>query len=403
MELTGALDGLQVLELGEFISAPYCGRLLADLGAEVLKVEPPAGDRARRYGPFRGDLPDPESSGLYLYLNANKRAITLDITTATGRELLHRLAAGVDIVVENLEHKAVEAAGADYQALRAVNPALVVTSISPFGRTGPRAHWRGHGLHASAGSTVAHRTGDPDRSPLAKPLNEPDFLGGVHAAAATLLAVLLHERGGGGQHVDIALQDLLGTVTSGLSLAATLYGIRPPAKRSGHRATAFFPWTVLPVADGYMEFITMQDRQWDAFIDEIGAPEWAKDPRFQDKFAMVQHADEVEALLLQEVGHRTRADLWEATRRRRISFQPVHRIDEVVESDHMQARDYFVEIPDGEGRPVTVPGAPYKLSESPWAIRRPPPRLGQHNREVFVEQLGLSPSELADLFRAGVV
>jgi crotonobetainyl-CoA:carnitine CoA-transferase CaiB-like acyl-CoA transferase len=401
--MIAALDDVRVLELGEFVSAPYCTKLLADLGADVLKVEPPGGDRSRRYGPFRDDIPDAESSGLYLYLNANKRGITLDFATPSGKAILGDLIARADVVVENLDPVQVQRLELPPETLRSFNPDAIVTSISTFGRHGPRASYRGHGLQASAGSSVAQRTGDPDRSPLSKPLNEPEFMGGVHAAAATLVALLFRDRGGGGQLIDISIQDLLATVTSGLVAAAVTYGTRNAPQRSGHRVNAFFPWTVLPVADGYMEFITMQDRQWDAFLEEIGSPEWAADPRFQDKYAMTAHAEELEQNILAAVGDRTRADLWQTWRRRGISFQPVHRVDEIVESAQMQERGYFVAVPDGQRRPVTVPGAPYKLSGSPWSLRRPPPSLGEHNREVYVDELGMALDALADLFRAGVI
>ncbi len=355
------LAGLHVLELGEFVAAAYCTRLLADLGAAVVKVEPAGGDRARRYGPFRGGVPDSEASGLFLYLNQGKQLVTLDLGTAEGRAAMHRLAIEADVVVENLEPAEVERFGAGYATLAELQPDLIVTSISAFGRSGPRARWRGHGLQAVAGSSVAQRTGDPARSPLAKPLNEPEFLGGVHGAAATLLAVRLREQGGPGQHVDVAIQDVLCAVTSGTLLVAAIFGGRTPPGRSGHRYPAFYPWTVLPVADGYMEFITMQDRQWQAFIEEIGSPDWASDPRFQNRITMTQYADELEGLLLAAVGKRTRADLWEACRRRRISFQPVHRIDELLRSEHLRQRGFFVAIGDGRGGTITVPGSPFVI------------------------------------------
>ena len=377
-----ALSGLRVVELGSFIAAPYCAKLLADLGAEVLKVEPPQGDSARRYGPFRDDRSDAEASGLFCFLNGNKRGITLDLTDNGDQALLDNLLADADILVENLEHRDLVRNGLLPEQLTARHPHLIVTSISPFGRTGPHAHFRGHGLQASAGSTVAQRTGDPQRSPLAKPLNEPDFLGGVHAAAATLLAVRMRESGGPGQHIDVSLQDILASITSGQAVASVAYGLRAPANRSGHRVMAFFPWTVLPVADGYMEFITMQDRHWQSFIEEIGSPDWAKDERFQNKLTMPQHAEELESLMLAAIGHRTRADLWAAWRRRGISFQPVHRIDELVKSEHLKLRGYFVETSDGHGVPMIVPGAPYALTETPWQLARRAPRLGEHNEEV---------------------
>ena len=174
-------------------------------------------------------------------------------------------------------------------------------------------------------------------------------------------------------------------------------------KRAGHRVTSFYPWTVLPVADGYMEFITMQDRQWDSFMEAIGSPAWATDPRFQGRDGRTENAEEIEALLVPHVRDLTRAELWKISREGRISFQPVHRIDELVEADHMQERAYFQEILDGENRPMVVPGAPYKLSGTPWTIRRKAPRLGEHTAEVLEELAGLSGGELVDLRRAAVV
>ncbi|MDA1002403.1 MAG: CoA transferase [Chloroflexi bacterium] len=389
--MTGALEGLRVLEVGDSVSAAYCTKLLADLGADVIKVEPPEGDRARRYGPFREDVADTDASGLFVYLNTNKRGIVLDIRDAGDRATLDHLADSVDVLVEGVEPELLASHGLAYADVRSAHPSLIVTSVSAFGRQGPYAHYRGFGLQVSAGSMVAYRTGDPHRSPLAKPLNEPEFLAGVHAAAATMLAVLFRDRTSRSQYVDVAGQDALAATTSGQSLAIAVSGLRAPASRSGHRVTAYYPWTVLPVADGYVEFITMQDRHWRSFLEEIGNPEWGADPRFQDMWERVQYADELDALILRAVGNRTRADLWEAFRKRRISFQPVQRIDDLVESGHLKERGFFVEALDGNSRPMKVPGAPYQLSGTPWELTRKAPRLGEHTREVLDELVSEAP------------
>ena len=383
--MAGALDGLRVVEVGEFISAAYCTKLLGDLGADVVKVEPPGGDRARRYGPFRDDQPDEEASGLFVYLNTNKRSVVLDLDSEAGRDDLDRLLSSADILVENVEPAALAGQRLDYASLHADHPSLLVTSVSPFGRRGPLAHYRGHSLQISAGSLFASRTGQPDRSPLLKPLNDHEFVGGVHGAAATLVALTARDRTGVAQHVDIGIQDALVTVTSGGSFGRAVTGMTTLPKRSGHRVPVYYPWTVLPVADGYMEFITMQDRHWESFIEEIGSPEWADDPRFADLWARVEYADELDEHVLEGVRHRTKADLWRAFRERKISFQPVQPIDEVVESEHMKERGYFVEATDGNGNAMTVPGAPYQLSATPWEIRRGAPRLGEHTSKVLEE------------------
>ena len=175
--MAGALQGLRVVEVGDFISAPYCTKLLADLGAAVIKVEPPEGDRARRYGPFRADVPDEEGSGLYAYLNTNKRAIALNLAEKADRETLDGLLESADVLVEGVEPRNVATFALDYQTLRSAHPSLIVTSISTFGRNGPLADYRGHSLQAAAGSLIAHRTGDPKRGPLSDPVNKPEFLG----------------------------------------------------------------------------------------------------------------------------------------------------------------------------------------------------------------------------------
>ena len=399
----GALDGLTVLELGGFISAAYCTKLLADLGAEVIKVEQPGGDPARRHGPFPGDRPHPEASGLFTYLNTNKRAIALNLASADGRDVLDRLLERVDLVVENLTPGELDGYALWPDDVRGRHPELVVTSISPYGRSGPHCRWAGFGIQASAGSSVAFRTGDPDRSPLAKPLNEPDFLGGVHGAAASLVALRVYEHSGLAQHVDISLQDILASVTSGPAVAAAVYGQRRPMTRTGHRVEAFQPWTVLPVADGYMEFITMQERHWRSFVEYLGSPAWAEDPRFADMLLRAQHVDALEPHLRAAVAPMTRAELWEACRERGISFQPVQRIDELVHADHLRERGYFQDAQSASGETMRVPGAPYKLSATPWTLRRPAPGLGQHTAEVLEQLLGMAPAELTELSRAGVL
>ncbi|MFN0148683.1 MAG: CaiB/BaiF CoA transferase family protein [Dehalococcoidia bacterium] len=401
--MASALEGLTILELGGGISAAYCTKLLADLGAEVVKVEPPGGDPARRHGPFPGDRPDPEASGLFTYLNTNKRGIALDLASEDGRDLLERLVERVDLVVENLDPAELDACASWPEEFRARHPGVLLTSISPYGRSGPRARWAGFGIQASAGSSVAFRTGDPKRSPLAKPLNEPDFLGGVHGAAASLVALRVYEGSGAAQHADISLQDILASVTSGPSVGAAVYGQRRPMTRTGHRVEAFQPWTVLPVADGHMEFITMQERHWRSFVDYLGSPEWADDPRFGDMLLRAQNVDALEPHLRAAVRERTRAELWEACRERGISFQPVQRVDELVHSDHLRERGYFQDVRSGSGAAMRVPGAPYKLSATPWALRRPAPRFGEHTSEVLDEFLGLSPAKMTELSRAGAL
>lgn len=397
-----ALAGIRVVEIGDFVSAPYCAKLFADLGADVVKVEAPHGDSARRYGPFVDDLPDSEASGLFAYLNTNKRSVTLDISQEHDRSNLRRLVQTADIVVENIDSHIWTSLGLSYDWFRSAKDSVLLTSISAFGRQGPHARYRGYGLQAAAGGTFLSRTGDPDRAPLVLPTNQPEFSAGVHAAAATLVALRWRERGGEGQWIDISMQHADAAATSGQVIAAVVYGTRSIPKRGGNRVNTYYPYTLLPVADGYMEFIATQDRQWQAFLQAIGTPEWSQDDRFDDRFTMVQYGDELDQLIVQSIGHLTRYELWELCREHRVPFQPVHRIDEVIHSDHMAERGYFVNIEGGQGSEVLAPGAPYKLSETPWSIRSRAPRLGEHTTEILEDELGVSLLDFVDPSTAAI-
>jgi crotonobetainyl-CoA:carnitine CoA-transferase CaiB-like acyl-CoA transferase len=400
----GPLTGLRIFEYGEFIAAPYCARLMANLGAEVIKVErPDGGDKARRYGPFPGDVPHPEKSGLFLNLNTDKLGVTLNVDTATGRSVFKRLIAEADILIENNPPRRMEELGFDFQSLHDINPRLIVTSITPFGWTGPYRDFKGHALQAVAGSGIAHRTGRPDRSPLTTPLSQGDYQGAIHGAAATMAAFFGRKVTGEGQHVDISSIECMGTVTGGAGIINVLFGTGAEPRRAGHRVTAYYPWTVLPCKDGYVEVITMQDRHWDSFLEAMGNPEWGRDPRFQDKFAMVQHADELDANIVPWLMERDRRSLWQEFRQRRISYQPVHDLGEVIESDHMRERGYFQEVEHPAAGTLRYPGAPFKMSASPWAIRRPAPLLGEHNELIYCGRLGFDRSDLARLRQASVI
>lgn len=387
---SGPLAGLRVVELGDFISGPFCAHLLMGLGADVVKVEPPSGDRSRRYGPFRDGQHDPDASGLYTFLNTGKGDVQLDVATDQGRSALAELVASADVFVENLDIEAWRNSKLDYEWFRSRNPSVVVTSISPFGRRGPHANFKGFGLQAAAGAAFLQRTGDPERYPLCLPLNNTEFNAGAHAAAATLVALTYRDAGGSGQWIDLSMQHCELTATSGSVVASVVYGTQGLPRRGRNRVNTYYPYTVLPVADGYMSFITTQDRQWRAFLDAIGNPDWSKDPRFANRVEMVRYGDELDSRMIETVGRMTREEIWSLCRARRIAFQPVHRIDEVVKSDHMASRNWFRTIPDGTGKPVLIPGAPYHFKESPPGIPEPSSELdvspGLRSRRASVQQ-----------------
>jgi crotonobetainyl-CoA:carnitine CoA-transferase CaiB-like acyl-CoA transferase len=398
-----ALEGLRVVELGDFISVGYAGKLLADLGADVIKVEPVgAGDSVRRQGPFPGDEAHPEKGGLHLFLNTNKRGVTLDIQAEEGRQLVHELAAWADIVIHNLPPAELEAAGLGYDRLAEANPGLVMVSITVFGYDTPYRDWKGTALTATVASGISYRIGDPGRSPLWIPYCAADFQGGIHGAMAALIALRARRRTGEGQHAWISIVEVMATYLAGSALPGYVFNGQLRG-RSGRHMAMFYPWEVAEAADGFIEVITMVDAQWNRFVELMGNPEWAKDERFQNRWLAFQWAEELDAYWLPWIKVRTRKELAEIFSANHIAFQPVQSLDEVVESEHLKAREFWQEVEHPVMGRYTTLGPPYRFSETPWTIRRPPPLLGQHNRDVFGALLGHGEAECERLAGAGVI
>ncbi|MBM3140719.1 MAG: CoA transferase [Chloroflexi bacterium] len=396
-----ALEGLRVVEIGDFISAAYATKLLADLGADVVKVEPPEGDSTRRHGPFPGDEPHPERSGLFLFLNTNKRSVTIDRAREEGRALLRDLCARADLVVQNLPPAELQRLGLDYDALAASNPQLVMVSITVFGYDTPYRDWKGTALIATAASGLQHRIGDPGRPPLWLPYCAADFQGGVHGAIAAMMALRARRLSGEGQHAWLSIVEVIGTVMAGSGLGAYVFQGQLRS-RSGFHNPGFYPWQVVPVRDGFFEVITMVDEQWARFVRLMGDPPWREDERLQNRWLSFQWSEELDAYWHPWMRERTKAELSALFREHRIAFQPVHTINEVVNSEHLRGRGFWAEVEHPVMGRTPIPGAPYRLSETPWAIRRPPPLLGQHTAEVIAE-FGRGADEVAALREAGVI
>jgi crotonobetainyl-CoA:carnitine CoA-transferase CaiB-like acyl-CoA transferase len=400
----GALAGIRILEYGQLISAPYCCKLMADLGAEVIKVEGPgSGDEARRYGPFPGGVPHPEKSGLFLYLNTNKRGITLDLQHPAGAELFLELAKRSDVLVENWPPGFLTAAGLNDSRLRSANPRLIITSITPFGQDGPYAGFKGHSLNVCHGAGVAKGIGSPGREPLTAPGQQAHFFGALNAAAATMVALWERESSGQGQHLDISEMDCWAMLFNGVWYSKYLYG-HEEVMRLGHRTNLpIYPWAVLRCKDGFISATAMEEAQWQRLMELMGSPEWAKDPRFEKGVKRSQCADELDERLESWFASRTKAEIFQACREKNVPFAPVQDIREVVESPHLNERNYFVKIEHPEAGEITCPGPPYRLSETPWELRRRAPLLGEHNEEIYCGLLGRSQETLADFRQEGIV
>ena len=396
-----ALEGMTVLEDGGGIAASYAGKLLADLGADVIKLEPPGGDSVRRKPPFAADVPGRERSGLHLFLNTNKRSLTLDVESAAGRRLYRQIAKHCGTVITSRPIAEQRRLGLTWDDLSANAPELNQVSITVFGIDTQREGWQSESLIASLASGISYRIGDPDKAPLGLPYDAPQYQGGIHAAIAALLARRATREDGVGQHAWLSIVDIISNVMAGAGVAAYVFTGQSRG-RAGTHMNAFYPWQVTPVKDGYYEVITMVDHQWNRFMELLGDPEWQHDERLKNRWLAFQHVEALDAFWHPWMAERTKAELMEIFGENHISFQPVHTIGEAAESEHLKAREFWAEIEHPEfDEPVRLPGAPYKLSESPWSIRRRPPLLGEHSAEVLSE-IGVGESELTRLRRAGV-
>lgn len=403
-----ALTGLRILEYADFIAGPYCGKLLGDMGAEVVKIEKPnLGDDSRRHGPFPQDIPHPEKSGLFLYLNANKLGITLNTESTTGVNILRELLRNADILIEDKPPAAKEQSSLSYTHLKKANPRVVVVSITAFGQSGPYKDYKGYAINCSGLGGQSVCAGEPGREPLTPPLSLGHYQSGAAGAAAAMAAVLAREMTGEGQHVDISEAQVWATLHTGNQESAfVMHGMK--RMRWGHRTPGVYPYTILPCRDGYMSMIAIQGYQWKRFLELIGdgaVPDWyAGDPRFQDRREIsLKYANEMDALLAPWLTSHTKDEIHRLCLERRIPFCPVKNMKDVVNDEHLKVRKYFVDVQHPMAGVLKFPGAPGKLSETPWRIERPAPLLGQHNEEIYCHRLGYSREELTEMHRGGVI
>jgi crotonobetainyl-CoA:carnitine CoA-transferase CaiB-like acyl-CoA transferase len=402
--MAGALSDLKIVELGELVSAPYASKLMADMGAEVIKIERPRiGDSSRRRGPFPRDEAHPEKSGLFLYLNTNKLGVTLDVATPEGFELFERLIAGADILIHNVVPPEMDRVGLTYERLARVNPRLIMTSITPWGIDGPYRNWRAEDLTVWAAGGVCVLNGGGPEHPELPPLktfgHQSGYQGGVHGAVATMGALMARLRDGEGQHVEVSLQE---TIASMLEMTFEYWPyMKTVANRLGAKPIA--PVETMEAKDGYIYICCIEDHQWDRLVEVMGSPEWAKEDIFADRFKRAASWDALKVFLGEYVSQQTVLGLYKAAQAKRVPLAPVSTMGDLLNSEHLKARGFFVEIAQPVAGTHKYPGAPLKYEKTPWEIRRPAPTLGQHNEEVFGGRLGLEKARLNQLINKGVI
>ncbi|MXV86026.1 MAG: CoA transferase [Acidimicrobiales bacterium] len=388
------LDGIRVVELGQMVAAPWTAKLLADLGADVIKVEPPQGDAARRRGPFAADRGRPDSQvvpdagseltgGLFAAINTNKRGIMVDLARPDGRATLQQLLADADLFIHDLAPGTAAAHGLTAEPLRAEHPSLVTMSITPFGQTGPYAAWRATELQVVHGGGWGWLTPgcvqDAELPPLKPHGHQAAFQSGFAAACASLAAVDRAQRTGRGEHIDFAQMSYVVGMLEAAFISWSYRGENP--SRLGARILN--PWGIFPTGDGHIFLVCVEADQWERLKDFMGRPEWAD----MDIFSTLEGRFENEDLLRMWLGEWIAAqpvtELFHRGQAERLAFAPVNTVAQMAADPHLAARDFLVTYEQPGLGDITVPGAPSRLTNSWWSIRRPAPSLGEHSGASF--------------------
>jgi crotonobetainyl-CoA:carnitine CoA-transferase CaiB-like acyl-CoA transferase len=372
------LRGVRVLELAQDVAGPYAAKLLADLGAEIIKVEPPDGDPSRFFGPFPRNTPDPEASGLYLYLNAGKRGMVLDLTQDADLRACLQLVATADAVIESFPPGELERLGLGARTLLAARASLVVVSITPFGQWGPKSTWRGNDLIAFHSAGFAHgfpslQVDTADLAPLNAPTYAAELLAGQSAAAAALHGLLAAQQTGIGGHMDVSLQEAIAAANNSqfnsmlkLGRAARVFSEKPS------NATV----ALLPCSDGWVAISPREEHQWARWLEVMGGPAWANEPRFADRAERERNWAELYPLLAEWSRLHSKNELFEAAQARRVACYALGTATDLLASPQLAARAFFVDTDLGG---VKMPGRPYHLTMGdPVPVSAPThaPRLG---------------------------
>ncbi len=397
MRATGPLAGMKVIELAHIMAGPVCGLMLADMGADVIKVEKPDGDDSRRFVPpaIEGE------SAAYMMMNRNKRGVALNLKEPDAVEALHRLLEEADVVIENYRMGTMERLGLSYEALRTINPRLIYCEISGFGRTGPYAERGGFDLIAQGMSGLMSITGEgPGRPPVKTGAPVSDITAGIVAAMGVSAAYARMLQTGQGQKVDTSLFEAAITQTYWQSAIAFATGVAPGPMGSAHPLNG--PYQAFQTADGWINVGAANQRNWLRFLDVIGAPELNDDSRFASNHDRMQHLKQLEDILNDHLRHET-SEVWlDRMERAGLPAGPVLDILQMQADPQAHARDMIVEVDHPVAGQVKTLGHPVKFSETPASIRRAAPTLGQHSREVLHEA-GYAADQITTMIASGAV
>ena len=391
------LDDLFVVDLSRILSGPVCTMSLADMGAEVIKVEPPPlGDDSRQWGPpFVGGI-----STYFLSINRNKKSLGLNLKVEEGRRILWKLIERADVLIENFRPGVLDKLGFGYEAVSKSNFRLVYCSISGFGQTGPYRDRPGYDVIAQGESGMMDLTGYPDGPPAKLGGSLADIVAGLYACNGILLALLARHRTGKGQHLDVSLLDgMVSTLTyhAGIYLSTG----RSP-KRMGTRHPSIVPYECFQAKDGFVNIAVTNQKQWENFCQVLGFPELANDSRFETMKARLANYGDLRPMIDSVISTMTRSDVMTRMSEVGIPAGPINTVGEILEDPQIHAREMVAELTHPEYGPLRVLGIPIKLSGTPGVVENAPPRFGEHNQKVL-SMLGYGEDEIARLARDGTL
>ncbi|MFQ5872722.1 MAG: CaiB/BaiF CoA transferase family protein [Dehalococcoidia bacterium] len=401
---TQALADLKVLDLTHYIAGPYCTKLMADFGAEVIKVERPGrGDGARHIGPFYKDSPHPEKSGLFLYLNTNKRSLTLNLKSRQGVSTFKELVKRADLVVENFRPAVMPSLGLTYEALDELNPRLVMTSISNFGQTGPYRDYKADEMVPYALSGLMYSSGLADRPPIKIGANMIQYQAGSMAALHSLIALHAAEVRGRGEHVDVSIAEVqAGSIDRGGPMLLS-YQYTGQSTQRGYQQRHGGDF-VRRCKDGYLN-ITPYVEFVPRALRMIGRSDLLEDPRFATPEAQAQqeNVEIFDSMFEPWLLEHTVEEVWMAAQRERLLSGPVNTSKQLAADPNFSARGYWPEVERAHVGKLAYPGRPFVLTDAPWSLKRPAPTLGEHNLEIYCGLLGYSRGNLVKLRESGII
>lgn len=403
--MPGPLSRLRVLDLSRVLAGPWASQVLADLGAEVIKIERPGGgDDTRGWGPPW--LKDPQGrdtaeSAYFLSANRGKKSITLDLSTAEGQAIARRLAARCDVVLENFKVDALARYGLDYESLRASNPGLVYCSITGFGQDGPYSGHAGYDFMIQGMGGLMSITGEPDGEPMKVGVAIADLFTGMYAAVAILAALAHRERTGEGQYIDLALLDCQVAMLANQAMNYLVSGT--PPQRLGNAHPNIVPYQAFRTRDGHLILAIGNDRQFARFCELAGHPALAADPRFATNAARVAHRGALIPVISETMAARSTGEWLALLEPAGIPCGPINTLDQVFSHPQVIHRGMTVQLPHPWGGVVPLVASPLRLSRTPVEYRRAPPALGQDTEEVLRSLLAMSAEEVAALRRRGIV